>query len=60
MFVTVVDISIHTKANTGNNNSINRKGTATESIEKVEQQSLIYKTELSNNLNRNELKSNLN
>jgi len=51
MFVTVVDLSIHTKENIGNNNSINRKGTVTKSIEKVEQQSLIYRTELSSNPN---------
>ena len=50
MFVIVVDIFIHTKENARNNNSISRKGIATNSIEKVEQQSLIYRTELSSNL----------
>jgi len=59
MFVTVVDPSIHTKENTRNNNSIIRKGIATKSIEKVEQQSLIYRNELSSNPNRNELNNNL-
>lgn len=56
MFVTIIDLSI--KANAGNNNSISKKGTTTKSIEKVEQQSLIYKNELSSNLNRNELNNN--
>lgn len=51
MFIIVVDLSIHTKAKTGNNNSISRKGTTTKSIEKAEQQSLIYRNELNNNLN---------
>ena len=59
MFVTVVNLSIHTKANSGNNNSISRKGTTTNSIEKVEHQSLIYINELSRNLNQNELNKNL-
>ena len=59
MFFIVVDLSIHTKENYGNNNSINKKGTTTKYIEKVEQQSLIYRTESSINLNWNVLNNNL-
>lgn len=59
MFVTVVDLSIHINANTGNNNSISRRGTTINSIERVEQQGLIYGNELSGNRNKNELNSNI-
>lgn len=58
MFITIVDLSIHTQVNVGNNNSISKKGTIIKSIEKVEQQSLVYRTELSSNLNQNELNNN--
>lgn len=59
MFVTVVGLSIQTKTNTRNNNSISRNGTETKSMKKVKQRILIYRTELSSNLNRNDLNNNL-